>query len=90
MRKLIPLLTLLLLLPLTAPAEGLFAEIPEEIRPGKSVRLTLAADAPADVTVLEEGSIIAVLAEDAQPQDGEIRLYWDGADDAGEPLPAGA
>ncbi|MGN1021375.1 MAG: L,D-transpeptidase family protein [Aristaeellaceae bacterium] len=90
MRKLlIPLL--LLLLPLSALAETAWTEVPEVIRPGKAVRLTAAVDGTYDACVLnDEGNVAVMLARDASSQDGTARLYWDGTDASGEPLPEGS
>ena len=94
MRKLLPpllLLLLLLLLPLFALAEPAWTEVPELIRPGKSVRLTAEADGVFDASVLSgDGSVAVVLAQGASPQEGIARLYWDGLDASGEPLPEGS
>lgn len=92
MRKLLILLLLCLIPALvcaeeTAPA---WTDLPELVRPGKSVRLAAQCAAPADVYLLEkDGSILSTLAQNEAPQDGEIRLYWDGCDDSGEVIPEG-
>lgn len=84
------LLMLLCLLPGVALASPVWTEIPEEIRPGKSVRLIAACDEPADVHLLEaDGSELVTLARQESPLDGELRLYWDGCDASGEAVPAG-
>lgn len=91
MRKLLPPLLLLLLLPLVALAEPAWTEVPEVIRPGKSVRLSAEADGAYDASVLNgDGSIAVVLAQGASPQEGVAWLYWDGTDASGEPLPEGS
>lgn len=89
MRKLL-LMLLLLMLPAAALAAPEWTEAPDLIRPGKSIRMTCKADAPADVLLLEkDGSEVAVIGQDLQPRDGEIRLYWDGTDESGESIPEG-
>lgn len=87
---------LLFLLCCLLPAMALSAaslswtDVPEEVRPGKSVRLIAACTGTADVTLLEkDGSVLATLAMGEEAQDGEVRLYWDGYDDSGEAVPPG-
>lgn len=86
------LLVLFCLLPALALAASTptWTEIPDQVRPGKSVRLIAACTGTADVLVLEaDGSVLATLAQSEEAQDGEIRLYWDGYDDSGEAVPPG-
>ena len=91
MRKLLPPLLLLLLLPLAALAGPAWTEVPDIIRPGKAVRLSAEADGIFNASVLRsDGSVAAALAQGASPQEGVARLYWDGLDASGEPLPEGS
>ena len=84
------ILLMMLMLPLTARSEAVWTDIPDEIRPGKSVRLTAGCSGPASVYLLEtDGRVLETIAEDLQPQDGEIRLYWDGCSASGEAIPEG-
>ena len=95
MRRLFPLMLLMLMLPLVSLAEDMpapaWTDVPDLVRPGKSVRLAAGCSSSADIYLLEkDGSILATIAEDEAPQDGEIRVYWDGCDDDGEVVPEGA
>ncbi|MGN0779206.1 MAG: L,D-transpeptidase family protein [Aristaeellaceae bacterium] len=90
MRKLFSALLFLLFLPVLALSEAAWTQVPDIIRPGKTIRLTAAVQQSFTAAVLDaSGSVAALLAQDVLPQDGTASLYWDGLDAGGDFLPEG-
>ena len=77
MRKLLPLLLLFcaLVLPLSALADTRWDTVPEEIRPGKSVRLTFTTSGDTATVYLEDGTVVR---DDISVSGGTGTVWWDG------------
>ena len=92
-KKFLPLIPILLILILPALAQGgiSFVDAPEEVRPGRPVRIVyqLDEDALIDLLVLDaQGQTIAAIFQEYEASAGEASVIWDGMY-WGEPVPKG-
>ena len=68
--------------PAMAQGEGLaFEEVPEEIRPGKTIRISFHSPVAAETRLLvedEEGEPVGTAHDDIEAAQGHNDIYWDG------------
>ncbi len=69
---------------------GLAQNHPNPFNPSTEIRFELAEASRVTVRIIDTGGrFLRTLLEEAQLSPGEIRVSWDGRDDAGRPLPSG-
>lgn len=90
MRRRLTLLLILICIPLCAAAAAFgWTELPDAVRPGKTVRLAFTSGGGTAQVTVSRGGETCVLREALTARDGETAFFWDGCVD-GEPLLPGA
>ena len=70
-----------------------FQDMPEVLRPGKTVRISFTAPTPGTVSIALEsadGHVAAVLSEQLEAQAGYNSIFWDGQGNADTPVSPGS
>ena len=94
LKRALPFLLLMLLLPLGALAEEMrFTVSPDVLRPGKTERISfyVPASGTARLELYDEnGNFYALIRESMDVAEGINHLSWDGQDEKDQPVPPGA
>lgn len=93
-KRLLPLLIMLFLIPLLACAAELeFTVAPDNMRPGKTERISFSTDTAGQIHISllsTAGEEAAVIRQGLSATVGVNHLTWDGRAENGDPIPAGS